>query len=134
MVGHAGSRQAALRSDEAVDPTHRLFPPLDVEGCELRIEFEMRIGKMIMDPPGEPTPVRAHAIAVGEPGHDHACRRTHQAALIAQVPDVIGGIKLDPRAMPAGISEGRHLFRPVAGSYLLNGDFFHERFCFFYLR
>src|SRR6476661_2493805 len=107
MVGHAGSRQAAPWSDEAVDPTHRLFPPLDVEGCELRIEYEMRIGKMIMDPPREPTPVRAHAIAIGEPGHDHACGRTHQAALIAQVPDVIGGIKLDPRAMLAGISEGR---------------------------
>src|SRR5687768_14255786 len=105
MVGHAGFGQAALGIDVAVDAPPRSFVPLDVEGCELRIELEMGIGEMIVDPPGELSPIIALVVAVGKPGDDEADGGAAFTLRIRQIPYVIGGIDLNRAAFTAPVAE-----------------------------
>src|SRR5271169_1240831 len=58
VVGHSRSRQAALRGNKAVDPPPRPLMPTDVEGGQFWEELELAIRQVVMDPPGDCTPIR----------------------------------------------------------------------------
>ena len=113
MIFHPRLGQASSGRDETVDPPFRMFAPKDVEGAELGVELEMRVRQVIMDPPGQGTPVGAFSIAIGEPGNDDAGRSTFVAIPIEHVPDVIPRVVLDARTMSAFVAEGGYVCRPI---------------------
>ena len=88
VVGHSWSRQAALRGDKAVDPPLWLLMPADVEGGQFGEELQLAVRQVVMDPPGECAPIRAIAVAVGEPRHDDCGHRPYSAHGAATVPNV----------------------------------------------
>jgi hypothetical protein len=94
-------REAAARRNEAVDASHRIFPPADVERPKSRKELELAIRKLVMNPPGHGAPVTALGAPVGKPGQHDTRHRPHVAVAIALVPDVTAAIALVRGAVQA---------------------------------
>lgn len=99
MIVHAGFGQAPARGDEAVDAPPRAFVPLDVERTELREKLQVRIGQVVVDPPGHRPPVGTVRVFVREPGDDHAGGRAHMAVRVAAIPDMAGIVLFVRRAV-----------------------------------
>lgn len=78
---------------------------MNIEGAELWIELEMAIGKMIMYPPSETTPISTPLILVGEPWDNDASSSTYFSFSVTQIPNVIGSVPLDARSMAASITK-----------------------------
>src|SRR5262245_27029998 len=100
MIRIRRSCETTFRLDETVDPSRRIFKPLNVEGTELRIELEMTVRKVVVNPPSEPTPICAFPIVVNKPRDHNAGCRSHPALVIPHVPDVIGCIGFCACAQP----------------------------------
>lgn len=88
-IVHTGPGQAPLlRIGIAVNYLLRPFMSVDVEGRQLREETQVRIGRVIMNPPCQRTPVLAAFVNRQEPVHGNTRRRAHRAFVISPVPDM----------------------------------------------
>ena len=94
VIVHAGPGQDSLGRDIAADVALRPLVPVDVEGRQLGKEIQAVVRQMVVNPPGERTPIGTLGIALGEPRHNNTGGRTHKAFRVASVPNVMGEILL----------------------------------------
>ena len=120
MVRHRGLGKAALRVGVAVDcPVGRLMPG-NVESCQFRIELELAVRQVVVNPPGQRLPVAGLFEVIDEGRHDDAGGRTHLAIRIPPVPDMTREVRLVAgTAVLLFMAEAVHLAGPVGGS---NGE------------